>query len=154
MLLKAKAVASNKDNPNWWEATRIPLAHDYWRADCKEVENLQNMGAWEIVDHTIDMHVLYLSRSFKIKRFPSVLINKFKARFCAKCDQKLDGVDYFDIYAPLFQWATVRLMLIFKLVLDLKSKQSNITAAFMHANIPEGENIYVAMPRGFRQKGN
>jgi hypothetical protein len=40
-----------------------------------------------------------------------------------------------------------------EVLLNLKSKQGDITAAFVHADVEEGENIYVKMPRGFKQKG-
>ena len=39
------------------------------------------------------------------------------------------------------------------MLLGLKSKQGDITAAFVHADIEEGENIYVEMPHGFRKQG-
>ena len=99
------------------------------------------------------MNVLYPLWKFNLKRFPSGIINKFKAKFCARGDHKLGGVDYFEIYAPVVQWDTFRLMLVLEVILDLKSKQGGITAAFMHAKVPKGINIYVAMPRGFTCKG-
>ena len=40
-------------------------------------------------------------------------------------------------------------MIILEVLLNLKLKQGDVTAAFLHANIPEGENVYVDMPRGF-----
>ena len=43
-------------------------------------------------------------------------------------------------------------MLILEVLLDLKSKQGDITTAFVHANVPEGENIYVEIPRGFKRQ--
>ena len=44
-------------------------------------------------------------------------------------------------------------MLILEILLELKSKQGDVTCAFLHADVPEGEKIYVAMPRGFPQQG-
>ena len=37
-------------------------------------------------------------------------------------------------------------MLTLKVLLGLKSKQGNITAAFLHGNLEEGENVFVEMP--------
>ena len=42
-------------------------------------------------------------------------------------------------------------MLILEILLGLKSKQGNVTAAFLHADIPEDEKVYIEMPRGFEQ---
>ena len=45
------------------------------------------------------------------------------------------------------------LMLILEVLLGLKSKQGDVTAAFLHANLGKGEKIFVEMPRGFEVKG-
>jgi hypothetical protein len=37
-------------------------------------------------------------------------------------------------------------MLILEVLLGLKSKQGDITAAFVHADVEKGEDIYVEMP--------
>ena len=44
-------------------------------------------------------------------------------------------------------------MLILEGLLGLKSKQGDVTAAFLHAKLPEDEEVYVAMPQGFQQQG-
>ena len=79
--------------------------------------------------------------------------NSNKARFCARGDQQLEGVDFFETYAPVVQWTTVRLMLILEILLKLKSKQGDVTAAFLHAELDEDEKVYVEMPLGFRKPG-
>jgi len=55
----------------------------------------------------------------------------------------LEGIDFFETYAPVVQWTTVRLMLILDVLLNLKSKQGDVTAAFLQAEIPDGEHVYV-----------
>ena len=45
------------------------------------------------------------------------------------------------------------LMLILEVLLGLKSKWGDITASFFHADVEEGENIYVEMPCSFKKKG-
>ena len=46
MFLKAKAANSNEYNPNWWETMCITFYDEYWKADCKYVETLYNIGDW------------------------------------------------------------------------------------------------------------
>ena len=153
LFLKAKAAASKDDNPNWWQAMRGPFADDYWKAAITEIETLENMGAWDVVDRPENGNVIDSTWAFKVKRFPDGLIKKFKARFCARGDQQVEGIDFFETYAPVVQWTTVRLMLILEVMLDLKSKQGDVTAAFLHADLNKDEEVYVAMPKGFEQKG-
>ena len=64
---------------------------------------------------------------------------------------QLEGIDFFETYAPVVQWTTVRLMLILEVLLGLKLKQGDVTAAFLHADLEEGENVFVDMPKGFEQ---
>ena len=89
--------------------------------------------------------------AFKIKCFPDGLIKKFKALFCVRGDQQVHDIDFFETYVPIVQWIMVGLILILNVLLGLKSKQCNITAVFVHADVEEGENIFGEMPRGFRK---
>lgn len=153
LFLKAKSAASKEDNPNWWQAMNGPFADEYWKAAVVEIETLEGMGAWEVTDRTEDMNVIDSTWAFKLKRFPDGLIKKFKGRFCARGDQQIEGVDFFETYAPVVQWTTVRLLLILEVLLGLKSKQGDVTAAFLHADLSEDEEVYVEMPRGFKKPG-
>ena len=45
------------------------------------------------------------------------------------------------------------MLLLLEVLLDMKSKQGDITAVFLHADVSPGEEIYVEMPQGFKQKG-
>ena len=38
-------------------------------------------------------------------------------------------------------------------MLNLKSKQGDVTIAFLHADLGEDEKVYVKMPLGFKKKG-
>ena len=50
---------------------------------------------------------------------------------------QLEGIDFFETYASVVQWTTVRLMLILEVLLGLKFKQGDVTAAFLHDNLGE-----------------
>ena len=41
--------------------------------------------------------------------------------------------------------------MILDILLNLKSKQGDVTAAFLHADLDEKEKVYVRMPQGFRK---
>ena len=76
-------------------------------------------------------------------------MKKFKARFCARGDCQQEGIDYFETWAPVVQWSTVRIVMILAATLKLISVQCNITAAFIHGRVTE--TIYVHQPRGFHR---
>eukprot|EP00978_Attheya_sp_CCMP212_P000558 scaffold1089_cov53-Attheya_sp.AAC.1 len=64
---------------------------------------------------------------------------------------QIEGVDFFDTYAPLMQWSTIDLIMIITLLLNLANAQADVTAAFLHAPLDEGAEIFVDMPMGFKQ---
>ena len=97
------------------------------------------------------MNIMSSTWAFKCKRFPDGLTEKFKARFCASGDQQIEGVDYFETYAPVITWATIRLMLILECLVDLKFKQGDVNCALLDAHFPEEDDVYVHMPQGFTQ---
>ncbi|KAL7448122.1 hypothetical protein ACHAXS_000127, partial [Conticribra weissflogii] len=103
LMLQAKAATSKEDNPNWWQAMNGPFCEEYWKAACVEVETLKEMDTCEVVDREENMNVLPSTWAFKCKRFPDRLIKKFKAQFCAHGDKQIEGVDYFETFAPVVQ---------------------------------------------------
>jgi hypothetical protein len=50
--------------------------------------------------------------SFKCLRFPDGMLNKHKAWLCVHGGQQTWGLDYWDTYAPVVTWASVRRLLI------------------------------------------
>jgi hypothetical protein len=164
--LYLSAKANSADNPTWNEAMNGPDKAGYWEACRKEIATLVEKDAWEVVDRESWMNVLLTTWAFKCKRFPDGTVRKLKARFCARGDRQIEGIDYFDTYAPVINWTTVRLMLILSIILGLATKQVDYTAAFIHAPIDRDPNwdamteqerarsgVYIEMPRGFSQPG-
>jgi Reverse transcriptase (RNA-dependent DNA polymerase) len=164
MALAAKA--SDEDTPNWAQAMNGPNREGFWDACQTEFDTLKGMDTWDVVNRESWMNVLPSTWAFKIKRFPNGLVKKLKARFCARGDKQIEGVDFFDTFAPVVSWTTVRLMLILSAILNLNTRQADYTAAFVHAPIDRDPNydsltpeeqrrqgVYVEMPRGFSQQG-
>ncbi len=83
LFLKAKAVASKEDNPNWHDATTGNFAYKYWEAMRVKIKTLESMVAWEVVEREEDMNVIRSKWAFKCKRCPDGLIKNVKACFCA-----------------------------------------------------------------------
>ena len=58
------------------------------------------------------------------------------------------GVGVFETWAPVVQWATIRTLIILAVKEKLISAQCDISAVFVHASMPEGEEVYVHQPQG------
>jgi hypothetical protein len=80
-------------------------------------------------------HFLKSTWVFKLKRLSDGTPSKFKARFCERGDLKKEGVDFFETYAPLCQWSTLRMILTMVLQNGWATKQVDYTNAFAQAEI-------------------
>ena len=119
LFLKAKAEASKAYHPNWWEPMKSLFANEYWKATVKEIETLEKMGCWDVVDCPAGAHVIHSTWAFMIKQYSDCLIKKFKASFCIRGDQQVHGVDFFETYSPVVQSTTIWLILILEYCLVL-----------------------------------
>ena len=152
-LLKAKLEA-DPDNPTYTQAMQGPHQREWWKAMGDEMDTLETqLDAWSLVVRESWMNVLPSKWAFKLKRFPDGLVKKFKARFCVRGDRQIEGVDFFETWSPVVQWTTVRSMMTLASRLGLKSCQADITAAFVHAPLDPGEEIYVKQPKGHERQG-
>jgi hypothetical protein len=142
----------NKDNPSWNTATKGPFQAEFWKAMGVELNTLTNdFKCWDLVPCLPHMNILQSTWTFKIKRFPDGTVKKFKACFCARGDCQKEGIDFFETWAPVMQWSTIRIVMVIAATLGLHSVQCDITAAFIHGRIPPEEEIYVHQPRGFKR---
>ena len=112
------------------------------------------------------MNILPSTWAFKCKHFPDGSIWKLKGFFCVCGDCQLEGVDFFETFTPVVNWATVWLLLILSVILGLATMQVNYTAIFVQVPIDHDPNwfkmspeeqgwsgIYVEMTCGFGQPG-
>jgi hypothetical protein len=86
---------------------------EYLVAIQKEITELKAKDMWSVVPRTDakGSNILPSTWAFKEKRYPDGQARKFKARFCCRGNHQLEGVDYFETYAPTVRWSTIRLLL-------------------------------------------
>ena len=147
LMLAAKL--NDMDTPRWKEATSGENAEGFWQAMWMEVCTLMKMGAWELVDKTETMNVIPTTWAFKIKRYPTGLVRKLKARLCVRGDLQKEGIDVFETYAPVVSWTTIRLLLILSVILELDTVQVDYTAAFCQA--PMDHDVFISLPQGWQR---
>ena len=164
--LALAAKSNDPDTLDWFEAMNSPEREGFLEAARAELQTLEEMDVWEVVPKASWMNVLPSTWAFRRKRLPSGEVKKLKGRFCARGDRQLKDVDFFETFAPVVSWNTVRLLLTLQAQLGLANSQVDFTAAFVHADIdlppdydmmsPEEKEkvgVFVEMPRGFPQPG-
>ena len=164
--LALAAKSNSLDTYTYQEAMNGPNRDGFMDSARIEIDTLVRMGVWDVVDREYWMNVLPSTWTFRVKRFTDGTIRKLKGRFCARGDRQIENVDFFDTWAPVVSWNTVRLMLVLTAIMGLHSRQVDYTAAFVHADIDKPPNwnqmtederqkwgVYVEMPQGFQQEG-
>ena len=79
--------------------------------------NLEIIGIYlKDVKYHKDIRLSWLCGLSRGNVFPDGSINKYKARLCAHGGMQQRGVDYWETYAPVVNWLSVRLLLILSVV--------------------------------------
>ncbi len=82
--------------------------------------------------------------SFRHKHAPDWTITKWKARLCPHGGKQVEGIDFWETYAPVVAWSTVRLVLILSMISGMKSHQVDYIQAYTQA--PIDCDIYMCIP--------
>jgi hypothetical protein len=74
-----------------------------------EMEQLESMDTWDEVpsEQASGHNILDVTWAFNSKRYPDGQVRKLKASWCVHGDQQIEGIDFFDTYAPVVLWTTV-----------------------------------------------
>ena len=140
------AKANDEDTPNLRQAMNGSDSDGFKQAMKLELDQLKDKGTWEIVkrQRAGSNSIIGTTWVFKRKRYPDGAIRKLKARVCARGDQMIKGVDYFETYSPVVSWSTVRVMMIISLVMGYETRQVDYTLAFCQASLDDP--IYCRIP--------
>ena len=118
---------------------------DYWdqwhRAMKDEVKALQDNETLNLVRPTTD-------REFG----PSGEVVKYKARIVAKCFKQVEGLDYFETFAPTCKPETFRILLQLSANQGHVMHQFDVKTAFLHS--PIEEEVYLEQPQEFVKQGS
>ena len=143
-------VSSKKeDNPDLFsydQAMNSEHRNEWINAAAKEIKQLEDLDCWdEIPLEKAKSKVLPGTWVFKVKRAPDGSFKKFKARYCIRGD--LQEGD-FDTFAPVVQFSSVRILLVWSLLLNWTTCSIDFSNAFIQAELKD--DVYIHLPRGFR----
>jgi hypothetical protein len=75
------------------------------------------------------------------------VLSKYKARLCVNGKEQAFGRDYWETYAPVASWSTIRLLLYLSTILNLKMRQVDYTSAFPQADLDVP--VFMHVPQGW-----
>jgi transposase InsO family protein len=140
------SLANIKIPRNVAEANRSPESHDWLEARLTELERLEEMGAWEMVQPPPGVNILAALWVFVVKRKPDNTIDKFKARLVVNGSGQKYGLDYGETFASTAGRSTLRMFLAMVCCQDMHLHQLDVTTAFLYGFVDK--EIYMRQPPG------
>jgi hypothetical protein len=129
---------------------KAPDQADFVQAQAPEIEGLHSSGVFSyhpIASLPPRAKLLNAIWSYRRKRTPAGALLKHKARICTDGSQQQYGIDYWETYAPVVSWTTVRLLLTLASLHGWKSTQIDFAQALTQP--PIEEDIYMRVPQGW-----
>jgi hypothetical protein len=123
----------------------------HWQAAMdKEIKTLEDFGTWKLVDLPEGRKTIgckwHLTRKVNADGTPG----EYKARLVAKGYSQIEGVDYFETFAPVARIQSIRIILALANEMDLEVDQIDIKAAYLNGWMDE--EIYMIQPPGYVNK--
>jgi hypothetical protein len=124
------------------EALQGPDSEKWQLAIKSEMKSLLQNKTWDLVLRPKGKNIVSSKWVFKIKDN-----GQFKARMVARGFSQEYGLDYFETYAPVARFASLRLVLAIAAYHCLQIQQMDVDTAFLYGNLEE--EIYMEQPEGY-----
>ena len=129
------------------EALTGPYADKWKQAMDTEMQTLLERGTWELTELPPGKKPVGVKWVFKIKTNANGSLDKFKARLVAKGFTQIEGEDFYQIFAPVSDYTTARMLLAVAAVRKYAIIQLDVKNAFLYGDIDA--NIYMKQPDGY-----
>ena len=150
--LELDATVSSQEFPT--EPLTYQQAHnDYnWKTAMEaEIASINNNSTWTLVELPPGKKAISSRWIYKLKPGSKGSSPRYKARLVARGFEQKDGIDFFDTFAPVVRWETIRILLAIATHLNWPVHQLDVLTAFLNGILQE--DVYMNQPLGFVQKG-
>lgn len=143
------ALYVEKNDPERFEEA---VEQEKWRTAMEaEIKSIEENDTWELVDLPAGAKTVGVKWVYKTKLNEKGEVDKFKARLVAKGFHQTHGIDFYEVFAPVARWDTIRLILALAAQKGWCVFQLDVKSAFLHGELKE--DVYVEQPKGFEING-
>lgn len=130
--------------PTVREALEGEHAEEWKRAMKSELEGLEAMGTWEVVNRPPGVNIVDSKMVLKVKTDANLKPTKFKARFVARGFSQREGLDFEEIFAPTVPLEAIRGILQLAAVHDWEVDSIDVTQAYLNSRLHH--DVYLKPP--------
>jgi len=124
------------------------VQEEVWRKAMEsKIASIEENNTWELMELPEGAKVIGVKWIFKTKLNEKGEVEKFKARLVAKGYHQEHGVDFYEVFAPVARWDTIRMILALAAENEWKVYQLDVKSAFLHGELQE--DVYIEQPKGF-----
>ena len=127
-----RPAARVRDDPAFNQAISCIHRKRWFETILDELHSLSEHGVFELCELPRGCMPLPAKWVLNIKRGAQGEIERFKARYVAKGFEQVYGVRFFETWAPVGRYATLRALLSICVVWDLETKHIDIKCAFLN----------------------
>ncbi len=143
-------LGDNTEEPSsYQQATESWEAIQWLEAMTEEYNSLMEHDSWDFVEAGESVKPVKCRWVYSRKNSDDT--QRFKARLVAKGYTQKEGIDYDEVYAPLANFETIRLLLATAVEKGWSIAQFDVESAYLLRNL--NDKIYMEQPQSFTQKG-
>ena len=144
---------ANKDTMYFDQAMRAPDSNEFVKAVIKEVNDHIERKHWELIPREqVPKGVKVLPSVWSMKRKRDIKtqrVYKHKARLNVHGGKQEFGENYFETYAPVVTWFSIRLLLVLSIINNWYTRQVDFVLAYTQADIEF--DMYMELPKELKQ---
>jgi hypothetical protein len=151
--LVSYALITSSEDPSTFQEAIDNTEKDKWMETMvEEMESLSKNKTWELTKLPKGKKPIGCKWVFKRKETVSEKEGeRFKARLVAKGYSQRHGIDYDEVFSPVFRHTSIRIVLALVADQDLELEQLDVKTVFLHGNLEE--EIFMVQPEGFKKPG-
>ena len=138
--LEPTMLANARRHPDWprWEGS----IHE-------ELDTLEKVGTWELIDPLPNTNIVGSKWVFHAKKDAAGNIMHYKARLVTQGFSQVPGIDYFNTYTPITKLASIWTVLAHTVCQNLKLHQIDIKGTYLNGKLNANEVIYMRQLPGY-----
>lgn len=144
------AQAVENEPRSFKDAIKRPDSIQWKIAMVEEIESMSRNNTWDLVDLPPGKNLVGSKWVYKMKTDTNGNPSRYRARLVAQGFSQKYGVDYDEVFAPVVQPTTIRLLLTMAGQKKYVVRHMDVKSAFLNGKLEE--EIYMKQPPGFEDK--